>query len=71
MCQILEVAASGFYAWIHEPLSARVIEDERLLELIRESYMASGRIYGSPRVLLDLREAGEYIGRKRVARIMS
>jgi putative transposase len=70
MCQILEVAPSGFYAWIHEPLSARAIEDERLLELIRESYMASGRIYGSPRVLLDLREAGEYIGRKRVARIM-
>jgi len=70
MCQILGVAASGFYAWIHEPLSARAIEDERLLELIRESYMASGRIYGSPRVLLDLREAGEHIGRKRVARIM-
>ncbi len=70
MCQILEVAPSGFYAWIHEPLSARAIEDERLLELIRESYVASGRIYGSPRVFLDLREAGEYIGRKRVARIM-
>ena len=70
MCRILGVAASGFYAWIHEPLSPRAIEDERLLELIRESYMASGRIYGSPRVHLDLREAGEYIGRKRVARIM-
>ncbi len=70
MCQILEVAPSGFYAWIHEPLSARAIEDERLLELIRESYVASGRIYGSPRVFLDLREAGEYIGRKSVARIM-
>ena len=41
-----------------------------MLELIRESYAASGGIYGSPRVLLDLREAGEYIGRKRVARIM-
>ena len=32
--------------------------------------MASGRIYGSPRIFLDLREAGEYIGRHRVARIM-
>ncbi len=71
MCQILEVAASGFYSWIHRPLSDRAIEDERLLELIRESYVASGRIYGSPRVFLDLREAGEAIGRKRVARIMS
>ena len=70
MCRILEVARTGFYAWIHQPLSDRAIEDERLLERIRESYAASGGIYGSPRVLLDLREAGEYIGRKRVARIM-
>jgi transposase InsO family protein len=70
MCQILEVARSGFYAWIHKPLSDRAIENERLLELIRESYVASGRIYGSPRVFLDLREAGEQIGRRRVARIM-
>ena len=70
MCRILEVAASGFYAWIHQPLSHRAIEGERLLELIRASYAASGRIYGSPRVFLDLREAGESIGRKRVARIM-
>jgi len=70
MCRILEVAPSGFYAWVHRPLSDRAIEDERLLELIRDSYAASGRIYGSPRVLLDLREAGERIGRKRVARIM-
>ena len=66
MCRILEVAASGFYAWIHKPLSDRSIEDERLLALIRESYAASGGIYGSPRVFGDLREAGERIGRKRV-----
>ncbi len=35
MCRILEVARSGFYAWIHKPLSDRAIENERLLELIR------------------------------------
>lgn len=70
MCRMFEVARSGFYAWIHKPLSDRAIEDERLLGLIRASYTASGGIYGSPRILLDLREAGEYIGKKRVARIM-
>lgn len=70
MCRVLEVARSGFYAWLHRPLSDRAIEDERLLELIRASYAASGRIYGSPRVFLDLREAGERMGRHRVARIM-
>jgi len=51
-------------------LSDRAIEDERLTELIRESHAASGAIYGSPRVFLDLREAGEQVGQKRVARIM-
>ena len=70
MCRVLGVARSGFYAWVQRPLSDRAIEDERLLELIRESHTASGGIYGSPRVFLDLREAGECVGRKRVARIM-
>lgn len=40
------------------PLSDRRLEDQRLPKLIRDSY-ASGGVYGSPRVFLDLREAGE------------
>lgn len=64
------MAPSGFYAWLHKPLSARAKEDRRLLPLIRASHQASGGIYGSPRVFLDLREAGETCGRHRVARIM-
>ena len=70
MCRVLGVARAGFYQWLHRPLSARAIEDQRLLELIRDSYMASGRVYGSPRVFGDLREAGETCGKHRVARIM-
>lgn len=70
MCRVLRVAPSGFYAWIHKPLSARAKEDGRLLTLIRASHASSGGIYGSPRVFLDLREAGETCGRHRVARIM-
>jgi len=70
MCRTLRVPTSGYYAWIRKPLSDHAIEDERLLGLIRESYTASGGIYGSPRVFLDLREVGERIGRKRVERIM-
>ena len=38
--------------------------------LIRDSYSASGGVYGSPRVLADLREVGEICGKHRVARIM-
>ena len=70
MCRILGVAPSGFYAWIHRPQSDRAKEDQRLLQLIRTSWLASGRIYGSPRIFADLREAGERIARRRVARIM-
>jgi len=70
MCRVLRVARSGFYQWCRAPLSRRAIDDRRLLSLIRSSHLASGRVYGSPRVFDDLKEAGERIGRKRVERIM-
>ena len=70
MCRILKVARAGFYDWLHKPLSDRAMEDQRLLSLIRDSYVASGGVYGSPRVFADLREAGQTCGKHRVARIM-
>jgi putative transposase len=70
MCRTFGVSRSGFYQWLSQPLSDRTIEDQRLLELIRASYTASGGVYGAPRVFLDLREAGETCGHNRVARIM-
>ena len=70
MCRVLQVARSGFYKWLHKPLSDRAIEDQRLLGLIRDSYTISGGVYGAPRVFGDLREAGESCGKHRVARIM-
>jgi len=70
MCRALEVTRSGFYEWLREPVSKRAQEDARLLRLIRASYTASHGIYGSPRVFLDLREAGETCSKHRVARLM-
>jgi hypothetical protein len=55
---------------IVRPLSARAIEDQRLLVLIRASYAASGGVYGQRRVFQDLRQIGETCGKQRVARIM-
>jgi len=60
----------GFYQWLHKPISDRDIEDQRLLGLIRDSYVASGGVYGARRVFGDLREAGETCGKHRVAKIM-
>lgn len=70
MCRVLRVHPSGYYQWIQKPLSDRVIEDQRLLTIIRSSYAASGGVYGARRVFLDLREMGETCGVHRVEKIM-
>lgn len=70
MCRVLEVAPSGYYEWLLNPISNRAKEDARLLRLIRASFVASHGIYGAPRVFLDLREAGETCSKHRVERLM-
>jgi putative transposase len=70
LCRVLEVAPSGYYAWLKQPLSNRAQEDARLLRLVRASFIASQGIYGAPRVFLDLREAGETCSKHRVERLM-
>ncbi len=71
MCRVMRVHRSGFYAWLRRPVSNRSMEEQRLLWLVRESYIASGKSYGSPRVHRDLMETGERCGVKRVARLMN
>ena len=46
MCRVLNVARAGFYAWLHNPVSARDKDNQRLLMLIRDSYSLSGGVYG-------------------------
>ena len=70
LCRVLDVAPSGYYKWLQQPLSNHAQEDARLLRLIRASFMASHGIYGAPRVFLDVREAGETCSKHRVARLM-
>jgi putative transposase len=70
MCRVLRVHRSGFYAWLHEPLSPRAKVNEGLTLKIKEFYDQSMGIYGSPRIFGDLREAGVACGENRVARLM-
>ncbi|MEQ4930883.1 IS3 family transposase [Klebsiella oxytoca] len=70
MCRVLNVARAGFYAWLHNPVSARDKDNQRLLILIRNSYSLSGGVYGYRRVHGDLNEIGETCGKNRVGRIM-
>ena len=41
MCRVLEVAVSGYYDWLKQPISNYAQEDARLLRLIRASFIAS------------------------------
>ena len=70
LCSAMRVSSGGYYSWRRRPESPRCRRDRQLLVAIRASYERSRRVYGSPRVLLDLRDTGETTSRKRIARIM-
>jgi putative transposase len=70
MSEVLGVSRSGYYAWRNAPQSARAREDARLVTRIRAVYVASGEVYGSPKVWEELRAEGERCGENRVARLM-
>jgi putative transposase len=70
MCRVLEVSASGYYAWRKRMMSVRAREDEQLQQRIRTIHLLSRQTYGAPRIHVELQEEGMKIGRKRVARLM-
>lgn len=70
MCQLMDVSRSGFYAWRARPLSQRSIRDQELTELVHKAHEEGRRVYGSPRVMKQLRQWGVLVGRHRVARLM-
>jgi putative transposase len=69
----LGVSRSGFYDWARRrqapPSSARQ-RRAVLTEQIIGFHAASDHVYGSPRILADLREAGEVVSAKTVAKLM-
>jgi putative transposase len=70
LCQVLEVHASGYYAWAKEPLSTRAKDDRRLLGLIKQFWIESGGVYGYRKIYTDLRVHGELCGANRIHRLM-
>lgn len=67
---MMAVHPSGYYAWRAAPMSDRAREDNRLLGLIKQSWLESGGVYGYRKVKDDLRDLGECCGKHRVARLM-
>jgi putative transposase len=70
LCRNLEVSRSGFHRWSKTPPSQRRRDDERLAVEIRAIHRRSRERYGSPRVYAELRDQGQKVSRKRVARLM-
>ena len=70
MCRLLQVSASGYYAWRVRPESARAQRDRELVSKIRRIHEASKGVYGSPRVHAELADQGVRVGRHKVARLM-
>ena len=70
MCQVLGVAASGYYAWCRRSESVHAQRDRQLRVLVHASFEASRQRYGSPRIHEDLLEQKVRISRKRVIRLM-
>jgi len=70
MCRVLGVSTSGYYAWRSREKSKRRREDEWLGERIEQIHRQSRQTYGAPRIHAELREGGQKVGRKRVARLM-
>jgi len=69
ICRTLGVSASAYYQRRAGARSARAVEDERLLEVIREMHAKNYFAYGYRRMWKALRRAGEHAPRCRVQRL--
>jgi putative transposase len=70
ICRTLGVSASAYYQRRQAAPSARAVEDERVIERIREVHRANYEAYGYRRTWKALRRAGETAPRCRVQRLM-
>lgn len=73
MTELLAVSRSGYYAWAARkdaPPGPRAARTAELTVKIREFHAASDQVNGAPRILADLRQDGETVSRKTVAKIM-
>ncbi len=69
MRRIMNVAASGYYAWVDRPPSRRAREEVRLELEIRAAHQRTRQTYGPERLQRDLAEHGVRVGICRIKRI--
>ncbi len=69
LCRALAVSRSGYYAWRDRPPSARTVEDQRLLGLLRQIHQEMREEYGAIKFWREAMRRGIQWGRHRVARL--
>ena len=70
MCNVLGASRSGYYNRMKNGKSKRELEREDLLIKIKDAYVESRGVYGSPRITAELKRRGENCNRKTIARLM-
>ena len=70
LCAVLNVAESGYYAWLNRAPSPREQENRELEQTICTVWKHYRGIYGAPRIHAELQEQGISAGHNRVARLM-
>jgi len=70
ICRVLDASASAYYQRATGRVSDRVIEDERLLAVIKATHERNYFAYGYRKMWLALRRDGESVGRDHVKRLM-
>jgi transposase InsO family protein len=70
VCRVISVSRSGYYAWKKRPVSRRMLESEKLSREITEIHEMSRKTYGAPRVRDELKDRGQNVSRKKVAKVM-
>jgi putative transposase len=71
ICETLDVSASAYYQRKTGERSDRVVEDERLLAVIRQTHKDNYDAYGYRRLWKALTRAGEHVARCQVQRLMA
>jgi len=69
MSRVLDVSASGYYAWLQRPPSKRAREEARLEVEIRAAHKRTRQTCGPERLQRDLSEHGIQVGICRIKRI--
>jgi transposase InsO family protein len=69
MCRVLQVSASGYYAWLARPESRRASEDRELVRHIQRIHSRSRQAYGTLKVHCALQDEGVACGKHRIARL--